>query len=145
MGSRFILSSPSRRLLSMSAFCAKQARARGFCRAHVCSFNRLIHYAYQAKGELAKSQLSESGKLLLAGRGNQSISGTTANISKIRCQPRLCLLSCSGQLKNWLSTVLLPMILQASVEAIGLSRRSNQTSPAFAGDIFAEPPFISNR
>lgn len=40
----------------------------GFCRAKVCSFDRLILYAMKERGETPPPQLSEAGKLLLAGR-----------------------------------------------------------------------------
>ncbi len=47
---------------------AGMTKGGGFCRARVTSFGRLIHYAYRARRLEPKEQLSEAGKLLLAGR-----------------------------------------------------------------------------
>lgn len=40
----------------------------GFCRARVLSFNRLVYHAYKYRHQSPPPQLSEAGKLLLAGR-----------------------------------------------------------------------------
>lgn len=47
---------------------AEASAAGGFCRAKVCSFARLILYAMKEQGINPSPQLSEAGKLLLAGR-----------------------------------------------------------------------------
>lgn len=40
----------------------------GFCRTRVLSFNRLVYHAYKYRHQQPMPQLSEAGKLLLAGR-----------------------------------------------------------------------------
>ncbi|NLF80157.1 MAG: hypothetical protein GX572_03075 [Clostridia bacterium] len=47
---------------------AEASEAGGFCRAKVCSFARLVVYAMKEQGMEPAPQLSEAGKLLLAGR-----------------------------------------------------------------------------